>query len=128
MVILLPFIESDRLKNGSIITSKQLLLSCSITYNQPQEQCFEENQGVTCEVNPHLGWEVQSDAPGTTYNGNSTDKIAEQLTLTSSLDNDMFYVPKGLGIERISFNKLTTRQNVQLRPPVTQGNSSLTIH
>jgi len=75
MVILLPFIESDRLKNGSVITSKQLLLSCSVTAHDHTGQCLEENQGVTCEVNPHLGWEVQSDAPGTTYNGNSTDKI-----------------------------------------------------
>jgi len=30
MVILLPYFESDRLKNGSVITLKQLVLSCPV--------------------------------------------------------------------------------------------------
>jgi len=75
MVILLPYLECNYLNNGSVITLSPLLLSCSVTAHHNTRQCLEEDQGVTCEVNPHLGWEVQSDAPGTTYNGNSTDKI-----------------------------------------------------
>ena len=52
MVILLPYFESDRLKNGSVITSKQLLLSCSVTAHDHTGQCLEENQGVTTLSQP----------------------------------------------------------------------------
>jgi hypothetical protein len=44
-------------------------------------------------VNPDLVLEVQSNPYGTTYSGNPTDKIAEQSTLTFSLDNDTHDVP-----------------------------------
>jgi hypothetical protein len=54
MVILLPLLESDRLKNGSVITlidtlitSKQLLLGCSVTAHRDARQFLEENQGVS---------------------------------------------------------------------------------
>jgi hypothetical protein len=34
MVILLPYFESDRLKNGSVITLKHVMLGCSVSaYN-----------------------------------------------------------------------------------------------
>jgi len=52
MVILLPFIESDRLKNGSIITTKQLLLSCHVTAHYDAGRCLEENKGVTTVDRP----------------------------------------------------------------------------
>ena len=54
MVILLPYFESDRLKNGSVITlidtpvaSKQLPPSCSVSAHPNTRQCLEEGQGVS---------------------------------------------------------------------------------
>jgi hypothetical protein len=54
MVILLPYFESDSLKNGSIITlidnlvdSGYLRPSCPVNAHPNAGQCLEENQGVT---------------------------------------------------------------------------------
>ena len=46
MVILLPYLESGRLNNGSVITLKQSPLSCSVNAPQHTGQGLEENQGV----------------------------------------------------------------------------------
>ena len=47
MVILLPYLESGRLNNGSVITLKQSPLSCSVNAPQHTGQGLEENQGVS---------------------------------------------------------------------------------
>ena len=52
MVILLPYFESARLKNGSVITSKHLVQSCSINAHGHTGQWLEENEGVIKPVQP----------------------------------------------------------------------------
>jgi hypothetical protein len=53
MVILLPYFESDRLKNGSFITLKHLMLSCSVTAHPNTRQCLEEDQALTTLGQPN---------------------------------------------------------------------------
>jgi hypothetical protein len=101
MVILLPYFESDRLKNGSVITLidclialKQLLLSCYVNAHQHTGQCLEENQGVgrLGQSRPCLGNIKESLRKYIQCNSN--DRIAEQQTLTFSLDNDtLLFLP-----------------------------------
>ena len=52
MAMLLPLLESDRLKNGSVITPRQLLPSCPADAQNHKGPCLEEHQALTALGQP----------------------------------------------------------------------------